>query len=282
MPSDFSLMRSRWLFLWIAAFVLAALGFNALFHPGAEALAAGMQTLFYVTLFLWVWRQCKVAQFSVRNFVGPYPSSFSAGQVLILTLVLFIASEGCIWLFWIPVSYVLPEFTVEWGLARFPSSWDPQFPALSVINIFFAVIFGPIVEELVFRGVLLQRWTAKWGAWPALTVSSVVFGALHTDVLGGIIFGFVMGFLASRTCGLWVPIAVHIVNNAISLALEFAPEWTALPSALSAFRRLWPYGLFCTLLGAFLLWHFRRLYQPRTPLAFPLSVPQACASPIAV
>ena len=48
---------------------------------------------------------------------------------------------------------------------------------------FAAVVVAPVVEELLFRGLLLQGLMLRVGFWPAAVVSSVFFGVLHTGSL---------------------------------------------------------------------------------------------------
>lgn len=99
-----------------------------------------------------------------------------------------------------------------------------------ILMIVSAVIIGPIIEELVFRKAvfgLISNNTV------ALIVSTLVFGFIHVmseaSVTEAIINGssyFVMGFVFSfiylkSDRNIMIPIAVHILNNAISILLIF-------------------------------------------------------------
>lgn len=42
------------------------------------------------------------------------------------------------------------------------------------------VLVAPIVEELMFRGLMLRTLMRRWGFWPAALVSSAIFALFHT------------------------------------------------------------------------------------------------------
>ena len=81
-----------------------------------------------------------------------------------------------------------------------------------------ATLTAPIYEELAYRGVLLQAlWRGFGSAWPAIIVSSVLFGFVHSqpqDVLPLITFAIVLGYLRLRTRSLLVCILAHVLFNA--------------------------------------------------------------------
>jgi membrane protease YdiL (CAAX protease family) len=43
----------------------------------------------------------------------------------------------------------------------------------------FAVVAGPLVEEMVFRGFLQTLLARAWGAWPGLLAAAIAFALLH-------------------------------------------------------------------------------------------------------
>ena len=70
-----------------------------------------------------------------------------------------------------------------------------------------------IGEELFFRGLLQIGLTNIWGLWPAVVVSSFIFGLAHAVTFTYFILAFVIslyfGFLFEYTGNLVVPIAIH-------------------------------------------------------------------------
>ena len=77
------------------------------------------------------------------------------------------------------------------------------------------------MPTFVFRGILLTRWSAKWGTTVGILLSSFVFGVLHeVDFVGAFTFGIVMSLLYINTRTLFVPMAAHLLNNLVANGLE--------------------------------------------------------------
>jgi hypothetical protein len=81
------------------------------------------------------------------------------------------------------------------------------------------VVLAPLVEETLFRGILLNRWATKWGIKRAIAVSALTFAILHVDLIGAFVFGVCMSLLYLRTSSLWPPIIVHASYNAMVTAV---------------------------------------------------------------
>jgi uncharacterized protein len=88
------------------------------------------------------------------------------------------------------------------------------------LSLLFLAVLAPIVEELVFRG-LLYGWVAgRWGSLVALVVSSLGFAAAHFEPAHVVLvlpLGFLFGWLRRRTDSLLPSLFSHIVNNGFAL-----------------------------------------------------------------
>lgn len=79
------------------------------------------------------------------------------------------------------------------------------------------IVVAPLVEELFFRGLLLDAMRRRWGAAAAVVGSSAVFGATHFQPLqfpGLTLAGVVFAIAAVRTGRLGAAVAVHAGFNA--------------------------------------------------------------------
>ena len=79
-------------------------------------------------------------------------------------------------------------------------------------------VYSPVVQEIVFRGVLLKGLLERAGPIPAITITGVVFAAVHAasgpaTVFDTFAFGLVTGAIFVRTRTLTVPIAMHVTMN---------------------------------------------------------------------
>lgn len=88
----------------------------------------------------------------------------------------------------------------------------------------YAALLGPIMEEIVFRGVLLNGLIG-YGKTFAITISAILFAIFHADVAQGtfaLFCGLILGYVAVEYSLKWA-IFIHIFNNfAISTVLSGA------------------------------------------------------------
>lgn len=96
---------------------------------------------------------------------------------------------------------------------------DPHLPLWAVALIVVAVV--PLVEEVLFRGVVQGGLVAVIGFGPAILVAAFLFGLAHAYASAYIVavipVGIVLGWLYARTQSLGPPIAAHALNNAVVL-----------------------------------------------------------------
>lgn len=85
-----------------------------------------------------------------------------------------------------------------------------------------SIIFAPILEELVFRGVLFNRLKIRIGIIPAMLISSFLFGIGHDfgGITSAFLFGLCMCILYLKTDNILVPMSVHFINNVVATILE--------------------------------------------------------------
>ncbi|RDY30731.1 CPBP family intramembrane metalloprotease [Lachnotalea glycerini] len=89
-----------------------------------------------------------------------------------------------------------------------------------VMEILAAVILAPIIEELLFRGMVFKRLYVYVGKMPAMLLSSLFFGIYHGNVLQGI-YAFSVGllfvFIYDKYKTLLAPILAHMFANLVSI-----------------------------------------------------------------
>lgn len=90
------------------------------------------------------------------------------------------------------------------------------------------VVAAPVIEEVLFRGVMLRGLMRRLGFWPAAVISSALFGLLHSEALDAdslllvvatAVLGLGLCLLVRRTGSIAVGIGVHAVRNAAALSL---------------------------------------------------------------
>jgi len=95
-----------------------------------------------------------------------------------------------------------------------------RFPNILI----WVVFFGPIIEEVFFRGFLFSYCKKKLGAKKAIWITSIIFGAIHCDLYrfaALTVIGYILALERERTNTLWAPIVTHIGLNSVMMFLVF-------------------------------------------------------------
>jgi len=96
--------------------------------------------------------------------------------------------------------------------------------------LFLTMFFAPIVEEILFRGVLYRCLRRKGNIWFPMIFSSTLFGFLHvfdsliTRNYGDLIFlplyavmGFFLAYAYEKSGNIYSSMLLHFFNNAVSI-----------------------------------------------------------------
>ena len=94
-----------------------------------------------------------------------------------------------------------------------------------IINLFLMAILPAVAEELTFRGVLMNLLEAKGKrVYLAIWVTAIIFSAIHMQFYGFVprmLMGALFGYMLVWTGSLWIPILMHLTNNAMAVLLYF-------------------------------------------------------------
>lgn len=165
-------------------------------------------------------------------------------------------------------SYVLTFFS-EIGLSV-PDTPQTMVntPASLAINLFTLAVLPALLEEMIYRGCIL-RTLRPYGNWFAVIISSMLFSLMHGNLRQipfAFIVGLVLGLLYVVTDNIWMPIAVHFTNNAISVLMEYF-GFSLTEESVGVFYALVIYGLvFVGIVAAVVLLSVQRrnLTLPKT------------------
>lgn len=80
------------------------------------------------------------------------------------------------------------------------------------------IIIGPIIEELIFRKILLGKLLEKFSNRPikAIVYSALIFGIIHLNIIQGVAAfggGIILGLIYYYTKSIKATIFAHILNN---------------------------------------------------------------------
>ena len=116
-------------------------------------------------------------------------------------------------------------------------------------------IFGPIAEEICFRGILLDGLLKmRCRPWIAILITALAFSLVHgyaVKLVGTLLFGIIVGWLYWRTGSIIPCLIIHIVNNSIACIIHLISQPTNLIVIL----------IVCLLSLSYGLWWFWRKFN---------------------
>jgi membrane protease YdiL (CAAX protease family) len=171
-------------------------------------------SIFYALWGVWVVHRARAEPvgLDLRALAAP-PRRPREWWYLLLVVPLVVVSVAALYLVIAGASLVAPGAVRHWLDAAGADSAMGAPTALAFTGMMAENALGAVAEELVFRGVLLHLWAARFGVRLGVLATSLLFAVMHADVLGSLIFGVAMAVLYMRTGTLLVPIALHFLFN---------------------------------------------------------------------
>ncbi len=210
--------------------------------------------------FIWFFWQQMSGRLDVRRLFARSIGPFRWYHLPLILVLLMIGTYALDTLFkyglsWLSPAYVeaaIQEEIIDTELGVFYNVW----------TVLLAAVVAPVMEEFVFRGLLLQRLAIKYSMHVAIVISSFAFGVLHLESwLGAAVFGLVMALLYLATANLWVPIGMHVLNNLLVVALDIYAPWDDHQS-LADFRSDLIFYLIALLVLPAIIYYARRYWPP--------------------
>lgn len=168
----------------------------------------------------------------VRRRGLSFPTAFSLGRMRTslgskavsvgLVFALLLGTRAAMWTYgvfvqalgWDPPVTAAPGLTDLFG----PDTFGLMLAVLMV------VLIGPVIEEIVFRGVLLDAFDTRFGVWVALIAQATLFSLYHFTpwmLVPTFILGLATGWVAHTRDSLWPAIALHALYNAVPVGIAF-------------------------------------------------------------
>lgn len=168
-------------------------------------LASNLFTLVFLLLFFPLRTKNPLREFQLQ----PIPPLAAAGAVSIAPVL-----YGAVTL----VLSLLPAaWMADYAQASAALNDTGLLPFLSV------ALAAPVVEEVIFRGLIQSRLAHALPGWPAVVLSALLFALCHGQPVWmgyAFVLGMVLGIMAWRTGSILPSILTHIVFNAIGQVLS--------------------------------------------------------------
>ena len=105
-----------------------------------------------------------------------------------------------------------------------------------IVNFTTICIFAPILEEIMCRGLILNRLLSKNKAWVSIIITALIFGVLHMNWAQGLsafLAGIIISFVYVKTRNLKVCIIGHSINNIIALFFMYVDVSTRVTNIIN-------------------------------------------------
>ena len=93
-----------------------------------------------------------------------------------------------------------------------------------IVNFVTICIFAPILEEIMCRGLILNRLLSKNKVWVSIFITALIFGVLHMNWSQGIsafLAGILLCYVYVKTRNIKVCILGHALNNIFALTFMY-------------------------------------------------------------
>ncbi len=169
----------------------------------------------YLLIILYFIFRLRISFFNVKNDVLDVFSLNLFKYVLVVVVLNIFFSYGMLYLSDF-ILKIVPNlsFLVEFHL----SSWNLANSLVYLGSFVATVLVSPLSEELIFRGVALNRLRIFVPTTFAVLVTSLLFAALHSygSIISAFVFAMCMAILYLKTQNIIVPIFAHFLNNLLA------------------------------------------------------------------
>lgn len=148
-----------------------------------------------------------------------YKKAFSIKNVLSIAGIAFLG-QYALDLLMILVYFVMPGIYAQYVDLMKNLEINAANP---VLMIFCVGIFGPLVEEVLFRGMVFGKLRRVFSFWPAALISGAIFGLYHMNLVQGIyagVFGIILAYVFEKTETIWGCYLFHALFNLSSYVIE--------------------------------------------------------------
>lgn len=155
---------------------------------------------------------------------GKVPTWFRAGDASLRTIA--VASAMGV----VSAAVVIALVTITGQVPVLPAWYQSWPPAAMLLGGAAFALGNSVLEEAVFRGIMLHAVEVDIGRAAAVLGQAVAFGAMHGNGIPGGwsgmvaagMFGIAMGWLRCRSGGLFAPVLAHVVVDLAIVAWALA------------------------------------------------------------
>lgn len=125
------------------------------------------------------------------------------------------------------------------------------------------VVAAPLLEEILFRGLIFESCRERFGRGAAVLVSALLFGLIHVvpvQMINAFVVGLILGYIYLKTNSLLSVIILHAINNAIAYLVMALFGESANMTLKELISQAWLYWVIYALAAALFVFAMLRLY----------------------
>ncbi len=219
------LISAGWIILYFVLQIVATVGAIIVFNMASGSASAALNPiavvwgiiaagiLLLLLLFVYLRKGNRADLLGLMTF-----GKMSLVKALALAVPLIIG----VYIFnFLYATYVIPGIDMQKEITDLIKN-IPRTPLNIALGFTAIAILAPLVEELLFRGLLQNALANKLPAFAAIAVSSFVFALIHLQpyaIPPLMILGAAFGYIYHKTGSLRINILLHAANNAVALMM---------------------------------------------------------------
>ena len=204
----------------VVALVVLAVGYGVIAEDpfsvvGVAVVGGGVGAIIVVTAWVFGPRRHSVSLASLGLVM---PAARGYGQLILLPLAVL----GVGLAFTAVYAGVLS--LLGWELPpALPEEFQHEGPAALAGLGFVAILWGPLAEELFFRGFVFGGLMGRLGYARALLITSLLFALIHIDprlMVPIFVMGMLLAWVYYKTGSLWSSFLAHALQNALAFSVS--------------------------------------------------------------
>ena len=173
---------------------------------GSESLSLGNLLGYIVSMGFVIW-------FAWRGKTGTLSENvFYFNKIPVVLYPLLIALTLSLAVTLDPITSIIP-------MPEFVQELFAMLATKDIYTLLMVCIVGPVLEELLFRGIILDGFLNRYKPGKAIFWSAFLFGLFHLNpwqFIPGFIIGILLAWIYMKTRSLLPVILIHVLNNSLS------------------------------------------------------------------
>ncbi len=170
-----------------------------------------------IITLIWVWTDIRRFGPSFLPQIGLQQSIVKASQSVMLVFLLLISTHFLAWIYRSIILPIVGQVGIIGGGSQMFAYIRETGSIIGMAGFFvLALIVGPVMEEVIFRGYLQSAFARRMPEWGAILITSLLFMVGHGPTILWpmyFIYSIAWGWIFMHSRSLKMAIAIHMLSN---------------------------------------------------------------------